>query len=284
MRHGITGGSAVLAALLCLNTFTLTASSTASPAEAVTETIQGEQLLIESTTTPELFSALAPGDIFEWDVSISTRDPAETIEAELFLEGNIPVEAAVLSCEESWSQPPNSGNHDDGCEDPAEIHQQALHEGSAPESFQVPQGHHLRLVLQAGSFDTDSSGEIYLRVIAEGEDLHVSPAPEDPSEGQSNDTVKEQHDTDTPSGDHSEDTAEAHNETLPTDMQESPPYDQEATDPPVDTPPTDASAPEGEQQDGLAATGTTIAAILAAALLLIGIGAYLRIRKTSASR
>ena len=164
MRHGIKGGSAVVAALLYLNIVTLTASAATSPAETMTETIRGEQLLIESTTAPELFAAIAPGDVLEWDVSISTRDPAETIEAELFAVGGIPVEAAVFSCEEPWSTPPNGGSHVTGCEDPVDVvpAHQVRPIGDSSESFDVPQGRHLRLVLQAHSFDTEVSGAIYL--------------------------------------------------------------------------------------------------------------------------
>src|SRR5690625_4770157 len=98
MRHGIVGGSAVMAVLLSLTAWALNDSSTASAAEQITETIEGDQLIIESTTAPELFTAVAPDDLVAWDLTITTKDPAETISAQLQATGTIPVEAAVYAC------------------------------------------------------------------------------------------------------------------------------------------------------------------------------------------
>lgn len=267
MRHGIKGGSAAVAALLCLSTLILTPSAAASAAETVTETIQGEQLLIESTTTPGLFTALAPGDVVEWDVSISTRDPAETIEAELFLVGDLPVEAAVLSCEEPWSTLPNSGSHAASCEDPADVvpAQQVLHKGYSTENFEVPQEHHLRLVLQAGSFAAEDSGEVYLRVTAEGEHLDARPPTEEfpPQQPEGAPSAEEEPETDPSSGGHQETAAATHRAESPSsDMQES---------------------QRGEQPSGLPATGASVALLLLGASFLLGVGTYLRRRSGSSS-
>lgn len=267
MRHAIRGGSAVVAALLCLNTVALTTSAATSPPETVTETIHGEQLLIESTTAPELFTALAPGDVLEWDVSISTRDTAETIEAELFLVGDIPVVAAVFSCEELWSTPPNSGSRAAGCEDPAEIvpAQQVLHRGDFSEDFEVPQGHHLRLVLQTSSFDAEASGEIYLRATADGEHLDAHPPTEEfpPQQPEGAPPTEEVPEADAPSGGHQETAAATHRAESPSsDMLES---------------------QRGEQRSGLPATGASVAVILFGALILVGVGIYLRRRRSSSA-
>lgn len=267
MRHGIKGGSAVVAALLYLNTVTLTASAATLPAETVTETIRGEQLLIESTTAPELFAAIAPGDVLEWDVSISTRDPAETIEAELFAVGDIPVEAAVFSCAEPWSTPPNRGSHAAGCEDPADVvtAQQVLRNGDSSENFEVPQGHHLRLVLQAHSFDAEVSGAIYLRVTAEGEHLDAHPPTEEfpPQQPDGAPPAEEEPEVDGPSGDHQETAAATHRtETPSSEIQES---------------------QRSEQRSGLPATGASVALLLLIVLLLLGVGIYLRRRSAPSS-
>lgn len=269
MSQGINAVRASIAALFCLSTPALAASAAASPAEAVTETIQGEQLIIESTTTPELFTALAPGDVFEWDVSVSTRDPAEIIEAELHLEGDMPVEATVLSCKEPWSQPPNSGSQSVGCEGPAEVHQQALHEDSASESFQVPQGYNLRLILQTGSFDAEAGGRISLRVTAEGEHLEASPPSEDPppqpSEGVS--PTEKHPEADAPSG--ADGSSAAHPEEAMSGAA------QETEMPSSDT----QQPPQAEQRGGLPATGASLALVLFGALFLLGVGTYLRRRR-----
>jgi len=247
MRHGIVGGSAVMAVLLSLTAWALNDSSTASAAEQITETIEGDQLIIESTTAPELFTAAGPDDLLAWDLTITTTDPAETISAQLQATGTIPVEAAVYACAMDSSARSNAETHS-SCDDPTEIQPASLipRDGTAGEQFDVPAGHQLRILLHLGPFDTEASGHISLHVTAQGEHLEVSP----------------------PGDQHPP----------------SPPHDRGVTDTAGETPPQEASTSQDAQHDGLASTGTTIGTILAAALVFIGAGTYLRRRKTSSTR
>lgn len=242
IRQSMTGGSAaIIAAALSLNALTLTDPTTASAAEQITEIIEGDQLIIESTTTPEVFTAVAPNDLLAWDLTITTTDPAETISAQLQATGTIPVVAAVYACADNSSAPSNTPSHT-SCNDPTEIQPASPvpPDATARELFDVPAGQHLRILLHLGAFDTEASGHISLHVTAQGEHLNVSPP--------------------------------------------SPPRDQGVTDPAGETPPQEASASQDAQPDGLASTGTTLGTILAAALVFIGAGTYLRRRKPSSTR
>lgn len=224
----------------------------AAPADGyVTEVIEGEHLLLRSTTIPSLFRALGPDDVIEWDVSISTTEPAESIDAELLIEGDIPVVAQVYACAEPWSRLPNRVDPAVACATPIKLH--ASHEGpseAAGESFNVAAKPHLRIVLEMGSFDTAASGTVQLRVRAAGELLEAEPSQQEQG------------------------LLSPKDETAPVGSPE------EDDDNPPDREARDRAYPDSSRaeqlQEPLPATGASVGLLMVIALALIAAGAHLR--------
>lgn len=237
----------------------------AAPDDLVTDVIEGDQLVLESTTTPSLFMSLAPDDVIEWDVSISTTEPAENIDAELFVEGDIPVAAEVYGCVQPWGWPPNAGAVAAACAEATEL--QAVHEVPSDGSegaFDVGENQHLRIVLEAGSFNTEASGTVQLRVTAGGESLEAGlpQEPGPPSLGdESPSPVPGLSPEDESPSDLSSEEGDGH------------PSEQESGEGPSPAP-----SDSGQSQEPLPATGSAVAILLVVALGLIIAGTYLRRR------
>lgn len=250
MPHGMVSRRCLGSILLCSGA--LLTGAAAPSGDLVTEMIEGEQLVLESTTSPSLFTALAPGDVIEWDVSISTTEPAESIDAELFTRGEIPMAAAVYACQEPWSGPPNMGGIASACAQAAKL--QASHEvpsGTSEEAFEVEEQQHLRIVLEMGSFDTEASGTVELRVTANGELLEAEP-PQEPGLLSAKD----------------ESSLVPSSEEGVSHRPEQEPDDRAYPGPSV------AEQPK----EPLPATGAAVGVLLVTALALIAVGTYLRRR------